>query len=223
MAAQEQALRTRWFRAKIQKEDVSPKCRLCDEGDETVRHLSAGCSKLSKGPYKRRHDRMGLRVYWEICKQFGIDCSEKWFEEVPDTVRKRKDGEIEVWWDRPIETTVKLDHNRPDIIIINRQDNEWTLVEFSVPWDKNVLLKEEEKVRKYIPLTKEIRKVHRVSTKIVPIVLGSLGTVTPLLKHHLKEMGMEYILGSLQTSVLIGTHNILRKVMNMDKKKNKNK
>ena len=121
------------------------------------------------------------------------------------------------------ETTVKLDHNRPDLIIINRQDNEWTIIEFSVPWYKNVQLKEEEKVSKYIPLAKEIRKVHRVSTKIVPIVLGSLGTVTTRLKNSLKELEMEKILGSLQTSVLIGTHNILRKVMNMGKKKEKTK
>ena len=218
MAAQEQALRTRWFRAKIQKEDVSPKCRLCGEGDETVRHLSAGCSKLSKGPYKRRHDKMGVRVYWELCKKYGVGCSEKWFEEVPDTVRVSQDGEFEIWWDRPIETTVKLDHNRPDIIVINRQDNEWIIVEFSVPWDKNVLLKEEEKVSKYIPLAKEIRKVHKVSTKIIPIILGSLGTVTTKLKSSLKELGLEKILGGLQTSVLIGTHNILRKVMNMNRK-----
>ena len=223
MAAQEQALRTQWFRAKIQKEDVSPKCRLCGIEDETVRHLSAGCTKLAKGPYKRRHDRMGLRVYWEVCKQNGVKCGEKWFEEVPETVRKRGDGKIEIWWDRPIETTVKLDHNRPDLVIINHEDNEWTIVEFSVPWDKNVLLKEEEKVSKYIPLAKEIRKVHKVSTKIVPIILGSLGTITNQLKGHLKELRMEKLLGCLQMSVLIGTHNILRKVMNMGSKKKNRK
>jgi len=88
MAAQEQALRTRWFRSRIQKEDVSPKCRLCEVEVETVRHLSSGCTKLSKGPYKRRHDRMGLRVYWELCGQYGIGRSEKWYEEVPDTAEE---------------------------------------------------------------------------------------------------------------------------------------
>ena len=82
MTAQEQALRTRWFRSWIQKEDVSPKCCLCDEEVETVRHLSSGCTKLSKGPYKRRYDRMGLHVYWELCQQNGIGCSVTWFEEV---------------------------------------------------------------------------------------------------------------------------------------------
>jgi hypothetical protein len=221
MAAQEQALRTRWFRAQIEKEDISPKCRLCDSEAETVRHLSAGCKKLAGGPYKRRHDRMGVRVYWELCQKYQIPCTSKWFEEIPDTVRKSKDGLFEIWWDRPIETTVMLEHNRPDVVVINHKGNEWTIVEFSVPWDKNVLLKEDEKIKRYIPLAKEIRKVHGVSTKIVPIILGSLGTVSSQLKGHLSGLGMDNILGSIQTSVIIGTHNILRKVLNMDKKKMK--
>ena len=166
---------------------------------------------------------MGLRVYWEVCKQYGVSCGERWYEEVPDTVRRRKEGQVEIWWDRPIETTVKLDHNRPDLVIINRQDNKWPIIQFSVPWDKNVLLKEEEKVSKYIPLAKEIRKVHKVSTKIIPIILGSLGTVTTKLKGSLNELGLGQILGGLQTSVLIGTHNILRKVINSNKKDKKKK
>ena len=161
---------------------------------------------------------MGLRVYWELRRQNGIGCAVNWFEEVPDTVRRSEDGQCEIWWNRPIETTVKLDHNRPNVTLINRQDNEWTIVEFSVPWDKNVLLKGEEKITRYIPLAKEIRKVHGVSTKIVPIILGSLGIVTKQLKADLAVLGMERMLGGLQTSVLIGTHNILRKVINSDSK-----
>ena len=111
---------------------------------------------------------------------------------------RSEDGLFEIRWDRPIETTVKLEHNRPDVILINRQDKEWTIVEFSVPWDKNVLLKEEEKIQRYIPLAKEIRKVHGVSTKVVPIILGSLGTVTNQFKADLAVLGMERILGGLQ-------------------------
>ena len=91
-------------------------------------------------------------------------------------------------------------------------------MEFSVPWDKNMLLKEEEKIKKYIPLAKEIHKVHGVSTKIVPIILGNLGTVANQLKADLVVLGMERISGGLQASVLTGTHNILRKMMNSDRK-----
>ena len=128
---------------------------------------------------------MGIRVYWELCRKYGISCANNWFEEVPDTVQSSENGQFEIWWDRPIETTVKLERNRPDVILIKRQHKEWTIVEFSVPWDKNVLLKEEEKIQRYIPLDKEILKVHGVSTKIVPIILRSLVTVTSQLKADL--------------------------------------
>ena len=94
-------------------------------------------------------------------------------------------------------------------------------MEFSVPRDKNVLLKKNEKIQRYIPLTKEISKVHGISTKIVPIILGSLGTVTNQLKADLAVLRMERILRGMQTSVLIGTHNILRKVINSDRKEKK--
>ena len=122
MAAQEQTLQIRWFRSLIQKEDVSQKCRLCDEEVETVCHLLSGCTKLSKAPYKRRHDRMGLCVYWELCQQNGIGCLVNWVEKVPDTLQWSEDGQFEIWCDRPIESTFKLDHNRPDVTLINRQD-----------------------------------------------------------------------------------------------------
>ena len=68
---------------------------------------------------------MGLRVNWELYQKYGIGCTNNWFEQVPDTVQRSEDGQFEIWWDTPIETTIKLDNNRPDVILINRQDNEW--------------------------------------------------------------------------------------------------
>ena len=64
-----QALRTRWLRAKIAKEDMSAKCRICGKQMETIVHLVAGCEVLTKERYKRRHDRVGLKVYWEVCRK----------------------------------------------------------------------------------------------------------------------------------------------------------
>ena len=45
-AAQEQALRTRWLRAKIKKEDISEKCRICGKQIETIVHVVADCEVL---------------------------------------------------------------------------------------------------------------------------------------------------------------------------------
>ena len=223
MAAQEQALRTRWYRSCIQKEDVDEVCRVCGKGKETVRHLTSACEVLSKGPFKRRHDAMGRRIYWELCGNYGIHRTDKWFQEVPDAVRSSEDNLYEIWWDIPIQTTVKLEHYRPDLVILNRVDNECTIVDFSVPWEENIYSKEEQKITNYTPLAREMSKMHRMSTKIVPIVLGGLGTVPNSLLGNLTKLNIPDIIGGLQTTVLISTHNMLRKVLSSDAKEKRDK
>ena len=62
VAAQEKALRTNSINTKLDKQTVSPKCRLCGTKEETVMHLGSGCPKLSQKEYKRRHDNVARRV-----------------------------------------------------------------------------------------------------------------------------------------------------------------
>ena len=35
---------------------------------------------------------MGLRVYWELYRKYGIGYANNWFEEVPNTVQRSDDG-----------------------------------------------------------------------------------------------------------------------------------
>jgi len=179
-AAQEQALKTRLAQSKWGS-DVSPLCRVCGVQSESVWHVACGCKVLAQKEYKRRHDRMGLRVYW----------------------------------DRSVETVQRVESNRPDVVVVDREEKRWLIVDFAVPSDRNVTAKEEEKITKYSPLAHQVRKLYRVSTSIVPIVVGSLGVVTRRLEHSLKELGIPDVLGGLQTSAIIGTTNILRKVLNL--------
>ena len=51
VAAQDQALRTRYYERKILHRDVSPTCRMCSVGLETVDHIVAGCSALAPMDY----------------------------------------------------------------------------------------------------------------------------------------------------------------------------
>ena len=212
-AAQEQALATNWLKARTGVEGVDARCRKCNKQVETVAHLASGCGELAQLEYKRRHDRMGLRVYWELCRKYGIKCSEKWYEECPDEVRKSVCGEYEIWWDRPVQTPKRLEHNRPDVIVIDKRRKHWTIIDFSVPSDRNVLKKEEEKVAHYTPLSYEVRKMYKVSTKIIPLVIGSLGVVTKNLERNLKYLEIPDVLGSMQISAVLGTAIILRKVL----------
>ena len=63
IAAQNNAIRTNYIKAKIDKTHLNSKCRLCDDRDETVNHELRKCSKLSQRKYKARHDWVGKVIH----------------------------------------------------------------------------------------------------------------------------------------------------------------
>ena len=159
---------------------------------------------------------MGLRVYWEVCGKRGLQRSSNWYEETPDRIRKSADGRYEVWWDQKVSTPTAFEHNRPDLVLIDHIEKKWTFVDFAVPFDRNVVSKEEEKVAKYKDLAAEVSRMHTVKVEVVPIVVGTLGMVSKNLLGWLKRIGVDDVVGALQTSAIIGTSAILRKVLATD-------
>ena len=212
-AAQENALKTRNYCATILKEGCRPECRMCGEHPETVMHLVSGCSKMAQTDYRRRHDKMGLRVYWEVCGLYGLKRSERWHLEVPDGVRKSDDGLVEIWWDQTVSTPTKFPSNRPDMMIVDRRSKKWFMVDFAVPFDSNVVKTEKKKTDKYKDLAAEVARMNAAKVEVVPIVVGALGIVSKDLLSWLKMLGVGDVVGDLQTAAVIGTAAILRKVL----------
>ena len=91
------------------------------------------------------------------------------------------------------------------MLVIDREENTWYIVDYAIPVDHHVKEKEEEKIDKYMDLAAEVRRQFRVKTVIVPIVLGALGAVPEKLSESLEKLEIEDIIGSLQTAVLIST------------------
>ena len=60
----------------------------------------------------------------------------------------------------------------------------------------------------------EIRKIYRVTTDIVPIIIGALGTVPLLLPGYVKQLGIpDNVIGGMQVSALLGTVRILKNIL----------
>ena len=59
---------------------------MCGKAEETVNHVLSKCSKLPQKEYKRRHDWFGTKIHWEICKKYGVEVKEKWYEHKPGVV-----------------------------------------------------------------------------------------------------------------------------------------
>ena len=75
--------------------------------------------------------------------------------------------------------------------------------------------KEDDKVDRYSVLAGGVRRLHHVKTKVIPIVIGALGTVPKRLPKYLEDLGIADVIGCLQTTALLVTQRILRSVMSI--------
>ena len=75
--------------------------------------------------------------------------------------------------------------------------------------------KEDEKVEKYQDLTREVRKMWGVRTKVIPVVVGALGSIPLRLNDNLKTIEVGIPVGLIQRCALLGSARILSKVLEM--------
>ena len=76
MAAQNQNIRTKLVKAKIEKSQEDPLCRVSRKVDESIDHIVSGCSKLAQKQYKRRHDNLGKIVHWKFARKCNLEAGE---------------------------------------------------------------------------------------------------------------------------------------------------
>ena len=116
-------------------------------------------------------------------------------------------------WDFNIQTDHLIPVRRPDLIIINKKKRICKIVDFAVPADHRINLKESEKKDKYLDLAREIKKQLNMKVTIVPIVIGALGTITKGLLKSLEDLEVGGRVETIQTTALLGTARILRRVL----------
>ena len=68
-------------------------------------------------------------------------------------------------------------------------------------------------MEKYRDLARELRKLWKMKTEMIPIVIWTFGTVPKKLKKRLESIGIETKVDELQKSVILNTARILRKVL----------
>ena len=87
--------------------------------------------------------------------------------------------------DHPISTI------RSDLVIVNggkKETRTYRKVNFSVPADLRVKLKESEKRDKNLDLARELKKLWNMKVTVIPIVIDALGTVTKRLVQELENL-----------------------------------
>ena len=213
MAAQDQALPTRYYKVRVMKEQGSSKCCMCGQRDETIMHILSECEKLAQGEYKKRHDRVASIIHWELCDMYGFKRNKNWYDHHAEPVLENND--VKILWDFNIRTDRIIEARRPDIVVVDKRNPETVIIDIAVPGDFRVKDREAEKIEKYQDLAMEIGRMWKTKTKVVPVVVGALGAQHRL-KHWLALLGVDQKRGNIiQQTSLLGSANILRKVLSI--------
>ena len=86
----------------------------------------------------------------------------------------------------------------------------WKIVDFAVPADHIINLKESEKKDKYLDLVRELKTLWNMKVTIVPIVIGAFGTITKGLLKGQEDLEVGRRVETIQTTALLRTARILR-------------
>ena len=97
MAAQDQALKTKYYATKKLNTETDSKCRLFQQFGETVDHIISACPILAKEQYIKRHGRVCAQLHFNICREAGVKLNEKhWYEHVPKSVETSQGGRVTI-------------------------------------------------------------------------------------------------------------------------------
>ena len=144
----------------------------------------------------------------------NIKTCEDWFKHKPQKVEEC--GDTTIMWDYALITDKKVGANRPDITIHDKKERKLVLVDFSIPYDTNIVEKTAEKLTKYKELEIELQKCWDLTeTRTVPIIIGALGTVCTDHTQYLKLLSEKIDPNVVQKTAMLGTANILRSVLSI--------
>ena len=87
------------------------------------------------------------------------------------------------------------------------------IIDFAVPDDQRIKLKECEKKDKYLDLARELKKLWNMKVTIAPIVIGAFGTITKGLLKGLENLEVGGRVETIKTTALLKTAKILRRLL----------
>jgi hypothetical protein len=110
-------LNTNYYTTNILHTEMDSKCRLGQQLDETIDHISAS-PVMAKEQYLKRHDRVSAQIHFNIRKEIGVPLDKKhWYEHVPKSVATTQGGKVTILWNQQVETDRTIPNNKPDIIM----------------------------------------------------------------------------------------------------------
>ena len=117
IAAQNSARRINYNKMKI--DQMQPKFWLWGDWYETIDHTINESSKLVQKEYKARHNWVGKMIYWELCKIFKIEHTNKRYMQKLESILEN--GMLKILWEFKIKTDHLIPARRSHLVIVNNK------------------------------------------------------------------------------------------------------
>jgi hypothetical protein len=124
---QDRIITTKNYRKQILKDKLeNDKCRKCKVQAETTEHVTSGCTAIANTDCLRRHDNVTKIIHQQLAEKHNLLN-----DHVPyykyDPANVIDNNKVKKYWDREIRTDVKINPNRPDLILYNEEQSEVTI------------------------------------------------------------------------------------------------
>lgn len=219
IAIQDQVIATKNYRKYIMNDSQlqNDLCRKCNAEHETIQHILGGCGVITQSEYKDRHDMVGKILHRSIGLKYGLlePAVDPYYRYKPQSVLE--DEQIKLYWDRTIHTDRSVQHNRPDITVVDKRRKKVSIIDIAVVNTNNLESTYSTKLNKYQHLMEEIRSQWGVNNiTITPIVISTTGIIPKNIKNNLRHLGLrENIYIEMQKSVILSSCSIVRRFLSL--------
>ena len=131
---------------------------------------------------------------------------------------------LELWYDKEdVRMVSRVEKNRPDLILWDKEDKTCKIIEVTVPLDSNISAAYTQKESKYIPLIQNLSQLYnQYKYEAVTIVIGAMGAVPKSLNQNIEKLSKyinkekrKTLIPRIQKAALLGTVKILKTVLKM--------
>jgi hypothetical protein len=183
---------------------IVDKCRICGTEGETIEHIISSCTVL-------HILHMNLAVKFNLLKDTQPHYIYK-----PESCLENDNYKL--YFDRTVLTDIHIQHNRPDIIILNKQQKQAYLLDIAVPNSHNITQTYNTKINKYLELSVAMRNLWSLEkNSILPLVISATGIIPQSLFKSLKILDLG---NTLVVEILLYSCHIVRKFLNIDAEHN---
>lgn len=129
-----------------------------------------------------------------------------------------ENSRIKLYWDIKIVPDRTVTHNRPDMIIIDKEMKMCTIIDFSIPLDDNLARANRDKMEKYQQLADEIRDMWEMQGIVIrPLIISANGIIHKNVTKHLAHLQVKQeVVSWMQKAVVLGTTAIVRRVLSTE-------